>query len=98
MINVNFSTNLDDVSRHEKFPTELSFRPMVGDLVQSLTEYRWKYRDEWQRGRHLTLKVCAVTITGENSLNVELHLKGHCIGQDTVSNFEKWYPAFRRGE
>lgn len=86
-IPVRFHTNLDEVHRYEKFPTVLAYRPMVGDLVRSMTEHG-RYRFQ------LELRVCAVTINEKGGIDAELHLTGG-IGQESVADFTDWYRRIR---
>lgn len=84
MIETNFFTNLD-LRPGETWPRRMNSRPMVGDLVRSAT----------QRGRfnsQLELEIVRVTITGENSFDVEMHLiKGRF---NNIGEFHKWYNNF----
>lgn len=71
MIPVSCHTNLD--LRNERWPDELPCRPMVGDLIESATEWSGKFR--------LSLKVVAVRfeyskIPQRWICRVELHSRG----------------------
>lgn len=80
MINVNFRTNLD-LHPGEQWPRELSFRPMVGDLVRSETRRKNFF--------YLELEIVRVVITGPDSMNVEMHLPKNRFG--SISAFQEWY-------
>ena len=83
MIQIRCKTNLD--LRHEKWPTELPCRPMVGDYIESLTQHPQFARDKDgfllndgmpTHYQSLTLKVVSVTFIqtkGKKILEVELH-------------------------
>jgi hypothetical protein len=88
MVQIYWRCNLDDVLRYEKFPKELPYRPMVGDIVESSVRYG-KYKEA-----RLELKVVRCVIT-ESGMEVELHLKGNCMGQDSVMNFNEYYRKLR---
>ena len=77
---INCFTNLD-INCYEKWPTELPFRPMVGDIITSSTG--------------LQLEVVRITIYGGATIlepvtvDVELHLpKGRF---ENITKFEEWY-------
>jgi hypothetical protein len=86
---ISCQTNLDDI--YEEWPTELPFRPMVGDLIQS------------KRG--FELEVVQITIDAfakyplkgpELVLTVELHIpKYRC---ENISDFTAWYKRHKHEE
>lgn len=89
MISVSYHCNLDDVLRYEKFPAALEFRPQVGDYVRSSTKWPRYYNG---RGG-IELQVCGVTITGESSIEVELHLIPSRF--ENITSWENWYNKVR---
>jgi hypothetical protein len=75
----------------EAWPTELPCRPMVGDIIESLTKRA--------KGYGLELEVCRVIFRskemnyGEEKREVYLDVELHLIPTrwQNVSEFEKWY-------
>lgn len=104
MVQLHCFTNLD-ISYHEKWPTILPFRPMVGDFIQS--NHDWPSRHKMYP-RNLTLKVVRITIVPyltaeqlhsaaeEHRLHVELHLPENWYG-GCISTFMKWYEETTSG-
>src|SRR5574343_1524227 len=81
LINIKWHTNLDDVMKYEKFPENLPYRPMVGDIVRSLTK---------RRLHSVEFEVCRCTITGVNEMEVEIHLV-----KSRWLNLSHWLHAYR---
>jgi hypothetical protein len=89
MIRISWTCNLDNVSQYEKFPASLAFRPQEGDLVQSLTRYPRYYNGK----AGIEFKVIRCIITGESSMEVEIHLVPTRF--ENILAWEKWYRQVR---
>lgn len=80
---VYFHTNID--VHNEKWPTELPYRPMVGDLVRSSTK--------WRDGYQLELVIVRITLT-EDEIDAELSLVTSRFA--CISDFNKFYEKVTR--
>lgn len=82
MIDIQCTTNIDE-ARKLRWPTQLTERPVVGDLIRSLSS---------TRDKHIELQVVQCTWVKDEFLNtvmkVELHLpKGRF---ESINAFEKF--------
>ena len=88
MVPVTCRSNLDLYG--EQWPSELPFRPIPGDLIQSRTIR--------SSGHGLELQVVRVTFRTDGGCwwaEVELHLPPHRF--ESLSQFEDWYRRLTSG-